>query len=109
MGPKQLLMLKKTILSGLIAITSLAVAAVPAQAIQRDNEQKAARAQMMAGKGKSLRSIENKVLPRMAGSQYLGPEYDPSAQVYRLKFIQKGHVIFVDVDGRTGAIIRERR
>ena len=102
-------MFKKPIFSAIMACAALAVTAVPAQAVQRDNEQKAARAQMMAGKGKSLRSIENKVLPRMAGSQYLGPEYDPSAQVYRLKFIQKGHVIFVDVDGRTGAILRERR
>lgn len=102
-------MLKKSIFSGFVISVGLAVMAVPVHAIQRDDEQKAARAQMMAGKGKSLRSIENKVLPRMAGSQYLGPEYDPSAQVYRLKFIQKGHVIFVDVDGRTGAILRERR
>ncbi|MEP3226506.1 MAG: hypothetical protein ABJO01_11065 [Parasphingorhabdus sp.] len=102
-------MLKKSILSGLFVSTALACMAVPVQAVQRDNEQKAARAQMIAGKGKSLRAIENKVLPRMAGSQYLGPEYDPAAQVYRLKFIQQGRVIFVDVDGRTGAILRERR
>lgn len=103
------MMLKKSILSGLVAFTALAVATVPVNAVQRDDEQKAARAQMMAGKGKSLRSIENRVLPRMAGSQYLGPEYDPSAQVYRLKFIEDGRVVFIDVDGRTGAILRERR
>ncbi len=102
-------MLNKIVLSALGAFTAFAVTAVPVQAVQRDNEQKAARAQMMAGKGKSLRSIENKVLPRMAGSQYLGPEYDPSAQVYRLKFIEDGRVVFIDVDGRTGAILRERR
>lgn len=104
-----MIMFKKPVFSVVMACAALAVTAVPAHAVQRDNEQKVARAQMMAGKGKSLRSIENKVLPRMAGSQYLGPEYDPAAQVYRLKFIQKGHVIFVDVDGRTGAILRERR
>jgi uncharacterized membrane protein YkoI len=40
--------------------------------------------------------------------QYLGPEYDPSAQVYRLKFINKDRVIFVDVDARTGNILRQR-
>lgn len=102
-------MLNKIVLSALGAFAAFAVTAVPVQAVQRDNEQKAARAQMMAGKGKSLRSIENKVLPRMAGSQYLGPEYDPSAQVYRLKFIEDGRVVFIDVDGRTGAILRERR
>ncbi len=102
-------MLNKIALSALGAFSAFALTVVPVQAVQRDDEQKAARAQMMAGKGKSLRSIENRVPPKMAGSQYLGPEYDPRAQVYRLKFIQEGRVIFVDVDGRTGAILRERR
>jgi len=102
-------MLKKIVLSVVAVPIALAVTAFPADAVQRNNEQKAARAQMMAGKGKSLRSIENTVLPRMAGSQYLGPEYDSSARVYRLKFIRDGRVIFVDVDGRTGAILRQRR
>ncbi|MEW4466488.1 PepSY domain-containing protein [Parasphingorhabdus sp. JC815] len=102
-------MLKKIVLSVVVASAALAVTVYPAHAVQRNNEQKAARAQMMAGKGKSLRSIENMVLPRMPDSQYLGPEYDPSAKVYRLKFIRNGRVIFVDVDGRTGAILRQRR
>lgn len=93
----------------LMAVCGLAVAAVPADAAQRRDEQNDARAQMMAGKVKSLRSIENRILPKMAGSQYLGPEFDPAAQVYRLKFIREGRVIFVDVDGRTGAILRRGR
>jgi hypothetical protein len=37
--------------------------------------------------------------------QYLGPEYDPAAMVYRLKFIREGHVMFVDVDARTGQVL----
>jgi uncharacterized membrane protein YkoI len=44
----------------------------------------------------------------MKGMEYLGPEYDPEARVYRLKFIDNGRVIFVDVDARTGAILRQR-
>jgi uncharacterized membrane protein YkoI len=40
--------------------------------------------------------------------QYLGPEYDSFAQVYRLKFIDKDRVIFVDVDARSGEIIRQQ-
>ncbi|MBF6602870.1 MAG: hypothetical protein ITG03_07860 [Sphingorhabdus sp.] len=102
-------MLKKIVLSVFAASAAMAVTASPAAAAQSSNDQKAARAQMVSGKGKSLRSIENAVLPMMEDSQYLGPEYDPSAKVYRLKFIRQGRVIFIDVDGRTGAILRQRR
>lgn len=102
-------MLKKIVLSVFAASAAMAVTASPAAAAQSGNDQKAARAQMVSGKGKSLRSIENAVLPMMEDSQYLGPEYDPSAKVYRLKFIRQGRVIFIDVDGRTGAILRQRR
>ena len=102
-------MLRKIVISVIAVSVGLAATTFPADAMQRNNEQRAARAQMMAGKGKSLRSIENTVLPIMEGSQYLGPEYDPSAKIYRLKFIRNGRVIFVDVDGQTGAILRQRR
>ncbi len=94
------------------AVTGIALAlgaAGPAEAMDRRGEQNDARAQMMAGKVKSLRSIENRILPRMRGSQYLGPEFDPASQVYRLKFIRDGRVIFVDVDGRTGQVLRQTR
>lgn len=101
-------MLTKSILTALTGIVALVLTSLPADAAQRRDEQNDARAQMMAGKVKSLRSIENRVLPKMSGSQYLGPEFDPVAQVYRLKFIRKGRVVFVDVDGRTGAILRQR-
>lgn len=101
-------MMTKTVLSLLAASFGFVVLSVPAQAADRRGEQNDARAQMMAGKVKSLRSIENRVLPKMSGSQYLGPEFDPVAQVYRLKFIRKGRVVFVDVDGRTGAVLRQR-
>ena len=40
--------------------------------------------------------------------EYLGPEYDHNAFVYRLKFINAGRVIFVDVNARTGDILRQR-
>lgn len=101
-------MLTKFILTALMGAMSFTLMALPADAAQRRDEQNDARAQMMAGKVKSLRSIENRVLPKMSGSQYLGPEFDPVAQVYRLKFIKKGRVVFVDVDGKTGSILRQR-
>jgi diketogulonate reductase-like aldo/keto reductase len=50
------------------------------------------------------RQIEQRILPQMQGMQYLGPEYDPIAMAYRLKFIRDGKVHFVDVDARTGRI-----
>ena len=102
-------MLKQNIFAALGASVVFSLSALPANALDRRDEQNDARAQMMAGKVKSLRSIENSVLPRMSGSEYLGPEFDPSALIYRLKFIRNGRVIFIDVDGRTGAIVRQSR
>ena len=100
--------MKKLALLPLAALCMTALTPA-ASALDRRSEQNDARAQMMAGKVKSLRSIENRILPKMAGSEYLGPEFDPVAQVYRLKFIKEGRVVFVDVDGRTGAILRRTR
>ena len=71
--------------------------------------QGAVRRDTRAGAVRSLRDIESHVLPMMPGMQYLGPEYDPTAMAYRLKFIQDGHVVFVDVDARSGEIIRQSR
>lgn len=80
----------------------------PGNADGRRGEQDEARQDMRAGKIKRLPEIEAIVVPRMRGMQYLGPEYDPAAQVYRLKFIDGNRVIFVDVDARTGSILRQR-
>jgi hypothetical protein len=95
---------RKKILS--LAMLAAIACSLPAEA--RRGEQDDARQDWQQGKVKSLREIEGSVVPRMRGMQYLGPEYDPSAQVYRLKFINKDRVIFVDVDGKTGGILRQR-
>lgn len=68
-------------------------------------DQNEARREMRAGKAKSLREIERMILPKMKGAEYLGPSYDSVAHAYRLKFIRKGRVMYVDVDARTGRII----
>ena len=68
-----------------------------------------ARKELQAGNIRSIRDIERMVIPRMPGAQYLGFDYDAEAHSYRLKFIRDGHVIFVDVDARTGDVIREVR
>jgi uncharacterized membrane protein YkoI len=96
-----------TLFVALAALCAVAAPApVPAMAPKAD--QQSARKQMNDGKVMSLRQIEGIILPRMKGMEYLGPEYDQDAKVYRLKFIDEGRVIFVDVDARTGQIIRQR-
>ncbi len=61
----------------------------------------------MAGSLMPLRSIENGVVPGMKarGADYIGAEYDDDMARYRLKFMRDGSVIWVDVNGRTGAIV----
>ena len=44
---------------------------------------------------------------RRRGADYIGAEYDEETLRYRLKFMHDGSVIWVDVDGRNGAIIGE--
>ncbi|WP_187336628.1 PepSY domain-containing protein [Novosphingopyxis iocasae] len=73
---------------------------------QDDNSR--ARNHLRSGETMSLREIERRILPKMRGMQYLGPEYDARAQIYRLKFLKDGRVYFVDVDARTGEIVETR-
>ena len=87
---------------------SLAFGATPALA-NPPTEQGQVREQRKAGNVRSLRQIETRILPQMKNMTYLGPEYDPTAMAYRLKFIQNGKVFFVDVDARSGEIIARSR
>jgi hypothetical protein len=96
--------MKRTL--ALIALLALPLSQ-PALANPGD-EQGQVRKEMRAGNVRSLREIEQRVLPSKRGMQYLGPEYDPAAMAYRLKFIRDGRVTFVDVDARSGQVIRER-
>jgi uncharacterized membrane protein YkoI len=91
-----------------LAASTLAAGVVPARADQA-SEQGQLRRERRAGTVRSTREIEQIVLPQMSGMQYLGPEYDAAAMAYRLKFIQNGRVVFVDVDARSGRIIGRSR
>jgi uncharacterized membrane protein YkoI len=73
----------------------------------RDREQDAARRGLEEGRIMSLRSIENIIVPRMRGFNYLGPELDASSGRYRLKFLREGQVVWIDIDARTGQILAE--
>ena len=87
--------------------------AAPAAAQRERNaaqrEQGRAREDMQAGRTMSSREIERRIIPTMRGSDYLGFEYDSDASAYRLKFIKEGQVTWVDVDARTGRVLRVSR
>ena len=79
--------------------------AVPAAAQSRE-DQASARQQMKAGREMAPREIERRIIPQMRGSDYLGFEYDERASAYRFKFLKEGQVTWVDVDARTGRVLR---
>ncbi len=104
--------MQKTVIFPLVIAASLALpsgAAFAQQAQGPKTEQGEARKEMRAGNTLSLREIERRILPGMAGAEYLGPAYDSVAMAYRLKFIREGRVLFIDVDARTGRVIRRSR
>lgn len=94
-------------LAALAVLPALSIA--PSAHADNGGDQGEARRERKAGNILSIRQIEQIVLPRMSGKQYLGPDYDPAAMAYRLKFIQDGKVYFVDVDARSGRIIGQSR
>jgi hypothetical protein len=59
------------------------------------------------GRSMPLPKLERRVMPFMGGADYLGPEFN--GETYRLKFMQNGRVIWVDVDAATGRILRRSR
>jgi hypothetical protein len=78
---------------------------LPADARPPGREHDAALRAMQEGRILPLRAIENMVVPRMRGFNYLGPELDVASGRYRLKFMRGPQVIWIDVDGRNGQII----
>ncbi len=104
--------MQKTVFLSLALAASLAFSsggAFAQQAQEPKTEQGEARKEMRAGNTLSLREIERRILPGMAGAEYLGPAYDSAAMAYRLKFIRDGRVMFIDVDARNGRVIRRSR
>ena len=106
----------------LAAIVAVSLTGVPADArprpdsgrqVQSDQQQRPTRDADRAfrdtqqGRSMPLPQIERRVMPFMGGADYLGPEINGGS--YRLKFMQNGRVIWVDVDGQSGRIIRRSR
>ena len=103
----------RKLVASVLAGAMLAGGAVSAPALaQKHTDQESARKETRAGRMLTLREIEAIVVPQIERMgrdfQYLTPEFDDVARAYRLKFIDnsKGQVIWVDVDARTGHIIR---
>jgi hypothetical protein len=92
------LLLAGILAAGLTSAPALADPGRDSDRAFRDREQ---------GRSIPLPLLEQRVLPRMGGADYLGPELNGGT--YRLKFMQNGRVIWVDVDGSTGRILRRSR
>lgn len=94
------------VLRFLILLALAATAVTPSSAMRpRDREQDAAFRGTQEGRFIPLRNIEARILPRMGGFHYLGPEFDPGAGRYRLKFMRGAQVVWIDVDARSGEIV----
>ncbi len=91
------------LLAGLVAtgLTSAPALADPPRDSQRAFEGR------RDGRSMPLPQLERRVMPFIPGADYLGPELNGGT--YRMKFIQNGRVIWVDVDPQTGRIIRRSR
>jgi len=74
--------------------------------VRQDSAQEAASRGRQQKQLLPVREIERRVIPTMGGAQYLGFLFDPQTNIYTLKFLRNGSVIWVDVDGRTGRIVR---
>jgi hypothetical protein len=96
--------LRNIILAGVVAagLTSAPALADPPRDSQRAFQGR------LEGRLMPLPQLERRVLPFIGpNAQPLGPELNGGN--YRMKYIQDGRVIWVDVDPQTGRIIRKSR
>jgi len=99
-------MYAKCCLGACLVASALAWAGSAGALVVQDNDQARAAQRRQTGRALSAREIERRVIPGMRGYQYLGFDYDPESEIYTLKFLRDGNVVWVDVDGRTGRILR---
>ena len=102
-------LLAATCMAGLVAPSVAAVQRAPQSdhrraTTDRPRDQDRAFRATREGRSMPLPMIERRVMPHMGGADYLGPEL--KGNTYRLKFMQGGRVIWVDVDAATGRIVR---
>lgn len=92
--------LRNLVLAGAVAV---GVTSAPALAAPPRDSQRAFQGRV-EGHSMPLPQLERRVLPFMGGADYLGPQLNGGT--YRMKFIQEGRVIWLDVDPQTGRIVR---
>jgi hypothetical protein len=72
----------------------------------RSSDQDAARRAMLNGNVMPFSVLKRRVEAQMGdNADYLGSEFLPERNRYRLKYMRDRNVVWVDVDGRTGDII----
>jgi hypothetical protein len=95
---------KPLFLAGLLAAGGLAPPAAAAHP-PRPREQDEVFRGREQGRFMPLRAIENRIVPRMRGFDYIGPELVPATGRYRLKFMRGQQVVWIDIDARTGEVV----
>jgi hypothetical protein len=90
-------------LAALVCVTALPVSAQKGRRGDAEDVFNATK----GGAIRSLRSIENGIVPAMKsrGADYIGAEYIGEEARYRLKFMRGSSVIWIDVDGKSGAVV----
>lgn len=100
------MMMKRNSLTAAITAALVTVATMPAaDAGNRRDEQDAARRAMLDGQVMPFAMIKRRVDAAVGGATYVGSEFNPASNRYRLKYVKDGKVMWVDADGRTGDII----
>lgn len=95
----------RSLIAALGAIAAFCAVDPSAHAGSQRDEQDAARRAMLDGQVMPFSVIKRRVDAAMGGATYLGSEFNPSSNRYRLKYVKDGKVVWVDADGRTGDII----
>ena len=93
-------------LMNLVFCAVLTAAAGPAVGFSRDHQQDRRMMRISAPQNLPIKEIERRVIPMMGDATYLGFLWDAATNIYTLKFLRNGSVIWVDVDARTGRIVR---
>lgn len=102
---KVMRMMRFRLIAGLGAMAAVFVMNPAAYASGQREEQDAARRAMLDGQVMPFSVIKRRVDAAMGGATYVGSEFNPSSNRYRLKYVKDGKVVWVDADGRTGDII----
>jgi len=104
-------MIRKTLFMAMLAMASGLTIGAPARAdppprpMRHHSDQDDARQAMLDGYVMPFSVLKRRVEQQIGGdAEYLGSEFIPDRNSYRLKYMRDRNVLWVDVDGRTGDI-----